>query len=89
MAACAAYGGSYSDALPFAAALELLHNAFLIHDDIQDGSAIRPRGEALHREHGTALALNAGDALAARANAAFLRAVQNVRPRIGAALLEG
>ena len=89
MAACAAYGGSYNDALPFAAALELLHNAFLIHDDIQDGSAVRRGGEALHRQHGTALALNAGDALAARANAAFVRAVQDVRPRIGAALLDG
>ena len=29
MAACAAYGGDYRDALPFAAALELLHNAWL------------------------------------------------------------
>ena len=34
--AAAAYGGDYRDALPFAAALELLHNAFLVHDDIQD-----------------------------------------------------
>jgi geranylgeranyl diphosphate synthase, type II len=89
MATCAAYGGSYSDALPFAAALELLHNAFLIHDDIQDGSAVRRGGEALHCRHGTALALNAGDALAARANAIFLRAVRHARPRIGAALVDG
>jgi geranylgeranyl diphosphate synthase type II len=89
MASCAAFGGSYDDALPFAAALELLHNAFLIHDDIQDASQLRRGGPALHAQHGTALALNAGDALAAAANAAFLRAVRPLRPRVSEALLEG
>ena len=72
--------GLRTHALPFAAALELLHNAFLVHDDIQDGSDARRGGTALHVEHGTPLALNAGDALAARANAAFLRAVRAVAP---------
>jgi geranylgeranyl diphosphate synthase type II len=89
MAACGAYGGSYEDALPFAAALELLHNAFLVHDDIQDGSDVRRGGPALHVEHGTPLALNAGDALAARANAAFLRAVRPLRPQVATTLVEG
>ncbi len=89
MAACAAYGGSYDAALPFAAALELLHNAFLVHDDIQDGSEARRGGKALHVEHGTPLALNAGDALAARANAAFLRAVRPLRPHVAKTLLDG
>jgi len=89
MAACAAYGGSYRDALEFAAALELLHNAFLVHDDIQDGSSARRGGPALHIAHGTPLALNAGDALAARANAVFLRAVRPHRRHVAAALLEG
>jgi geranylgeranyl diphosphate synthase, type II len=89
MAACAAYGGSHDEALPFAAALELLHNAFLVHDDIQDGSTVRRRRPSLHVEHGTALALNAGDALAASATAAFVRAARALPPRVGAALLEG
>jgi len=89
MAACAAYGGDYRDALPFAAALELLHNAFLVHDDIQDGSDVRRGGPALHVAHGTPLALNAGDALAARANAVFLRAARGQRRHVAAALLEG
>jgi geranylgeranyl diphosphate synthase, type II len=89
MATCAAYGGSYSDAVQFAAALELLHNAFLVHDDIQDGSAVRRGSAALHVQHGTALALNAGDALAARATAVFLRAVRPLRSNVAAALLEG
>jgi geranylgeranyl diphosphate synthase, type II len=89
MAACAAYGGSYSEAVQFAAALELLHNAFLVHDDIQDGSIVRRGSAALHVRHGTALALNAGDALAARATAVFLRAVRPLRSDVAAALLEG
>jgi geranylgeranyl diphosphate synthase type II len=59
-----AYGGQVSDALPSAVAIELLHNAFLVHDDVEDGSE-RRRGEpTLHREYGPALAINAGDALA-------------------------
>jgi geranylgeranyl diphosphate synthase, type II len=59
-----ALGGGTDDASAIAASLELLHNAFLIHDDIQDGSGLR-RGEVtLHERHGIPLALNAGDALA-------------------------
>jgi geranylgeranyl diphosphate synthase type II len=64
LAACSAYGGSEDDALPAAAAIELAHNAFLIHDDIQDGSAWRRGHPTLHRREGLPLALNAGDALA-------------------------
>jgi geranylgeranyl diphosphate synthase, type II len=89
MAACAAYGGSYEEALPFAAALELLHNAFLVHDDIQDASTVRRGRPSLHVDHGTPLALNAGDALAASATAAFVRATGGVPPHVAAALLEG
>ena len=36
-----AFGGDDGDALPVAVAIELLHNAFLIHDDIVDGSERR------------------------------------------------
>lgn len=89
MAACKAFGGTYDAALPFATALELLHNAFLVHDDIQDDSPSRRGRPALHAAHGTALALNVGDALAARASAAFVRAAQPMRPRVATALLEG
>lgn len=64
LATCRTYGGRTEDALGAAAAIELLHNAFLIHDDICDG-ALQRRGEpALHVEHGIPLALTAGNALA-------------------------
>ncbi|MCW2785890.1 MAG: geranylgeranyl pyrophosphate synthase [Marmoricola sp.] len=68
LAAAGAFGGRPEDAMPAAVSIELLHNAFLVHDDIVDGS-LRRRGHAtLSAEFGTALALNAGDALAVLSN---------------------
>jgi geranylgeranyl diphosphate synthase type II len=64
LAACEAFGGSVEDALHVAAAIELLHAAFLIHDDIEDGSEKRRGRSAMHVEYGVPIALNAGDALA-------------------------
>jgi geranylgeranyl diphosphate synthase type II len=64
VATCRAFGGSDTEALPIAAAIEMLHNAFLIHDDIADASERRRGAPTLPAEHGDALALNAGDALA-------------------------
>ena len=64
LATCRAFGGSTEEAMPSAAAIELLHNAFLVHDDIEDGSLSRRGLPTLHREHGVPLAVNAGDGLA-------------------------
>jgi hypothetical protein len=45
--ACEATGGDFYQALPAAAAIELVHNFSLIHDDIEDGSPQRRhRGDA-------------------------------------------
>lgn len=63
IAAARACGATLDEALPAAAAIELFHNALLIHDDIEDGSEIRRGGPALHVTHGIPLAVNAGDAL--------------------------
>ncbi|MDJ0789014.1 MAG: polyprenyl synthetase family protein, partial [Myxococcota bacterium] len=38
LAACAAFGGSIDRSIPTAVAIELMHNAFLVHDDIEDES---------------------------------------------------
>jgi geranylgeranyl diphosphate synthase type I len=43
------------------AACELLHNASLIHDDIEDGDRFRRGQPALWARYGTAQAINAGD----------------------------
>ena len=64
IATCRAFGGPTREALGVAASLELLHNAFLIHDDFQDASRRRRGLPTLHELHGAPLAINAGDALA-------------------------
>lgn len=63
IAAARAFGGRFEDVVPTAAAIEMLHNALLIHDDIQDESLMRRGKPALHVLHGVPLAINAGDAL--------------------------
>ena len=60
---CELFGGDPEDALNSAVALELFHNFALIHDDIEDDSLLRRGEPTLHLQHGTALALNSGDAL--------------------------
>jgi geranylgeranyl diphosphate synthase type II len=63
IATCVALGGRAEDAVRAAAAIELFHNGFLIHDDIADESESRRGKPTLHAEHGVALAVNAGDGL--------------------------
>jgi geranylgeranyl diphosphate synthase type II len=63
IATCGAFGGHSEDAVRIAAAVEMFHNAFLIHDDIEDESLHRRGKNCLHTEHGIPLAVNAGDGL--------------------------
>jgi geranylgeranyl diphosphate synthase type II len=81
LATCEAFGGDVRDALPAAVALELMHNAFLVHDDVEDDTDRRRGGPTLHREHGVAMAVHAGDALAVQAMAPLLD-----QPRLSAHL---
>lgn len=64
LATCEAFGRPCEAAAGAAAAVEMLHTAFLIHDDIEDDSSLRRHSPTLHAIHGLPLALNAGDALA-------------------------
>jgi geranylgeranyl diphosphate synthase type I len=73
MLAAEAVGGSAADAAPVAAAIELLHNFTLIHDDIQDRSPNRRHRPTVWRIWGNAQAINAGDALFAASQLALLR----------------
>ena len=57
------FGASLDDALHTAAALELLHNAFLVHDDVEDDSEERRGRPTLNAQHGVPVAVNVGDAL--------------------------
>lgn len=63
IATCGAFGGHGEDAVKIATAVEIFHNAFLIHDDIEDESINRRGKPCLHTEHGIPLAVNTGDAL--------------------------
>ncbi|MEP7123919.1 MAG: polyprenyl synthetase family protein [Byssovorax sp.] len=65
IAVCRALGGDLEEVLPSAAVVEIYHNAFLIHDDIEDGSLQRRGGPALHQSHGIPAAVNCGDGLLA------------------------
>ncbi|WP_437962105.1 polyprenyl synthetase family protein [Sorangium sp. So ce119] len=67
VATCRALGGSMEAVLPTAAALELYHNAFLIHDDVEDGSLRRRDEPTLHVKHGVPIAVNIGDGMLALA----------------------
>jgi geranylgeranyl diphosphate synthase type I len=69
--ACKAAGGDTRRAIPAAAALELVHNFSLIHDDIQDEDRIRHGRDTVWAVWGAAQAINAGDALLALAHVAL------------------
>jgi geranylgeranyl diphosphate synthase type I len=58
---CAAANGDWHKALPAAAAVELIHNFSLIHDDIQDQSELRRGRATIWKLWGMPQAINAGD----------------------------
>jgi geranylgeranyl diphosphate synthase, type II len=63
IAVCLGLGGHLDAILPTAATLELYHNAFLIHDDIEDESWWRRSKPTMHIDHGIPTAINVGDAM--------------------------
>jgi geranylgeranyl diphosphate synthase type I len=68
-----ATGGSASDALGGATAVEFVHNASLIHDDIMDGDQERRGRPAVWHRFGVPMAILAGDALLGLAFEALAR----------------
>jgi geranylgeranyl pyrophosphate synthase len=71
--ACEQLGGRPDDALFFAAAVEILHNMLLVHDDLEDGDTVRRNREALWVRYGVGHAVNVGDYMLAVACRAVLR----------------
>ena len=80
LATCGAFGGRPEDALNSAAALELLHNAFLVHDDIEDSSEFRHGRPALHVSEGIPISVNVGDAMQALSMRLLRRNVESLGP---------
>lgn len=77
---CEACGGDWERALPAAAAVELIHNFSLIHDDIEDGDSTRRGRPTLWSVWGVPQALNAGDTLFALAYRALFRLEERGTP---------
>jgi geranylgeranyl diphosphate synthase type I len=70
---CGAAGGDVRQALPAAAAVELVHNFSLVHDDIQDESHTRRGRRAVWDIWGSAHGINVGDGLFVLARLALHR----------------
>lgn len=79
IATARAFGRPIEDALRTAVSIELMHNAMLIHDDIEDESEQRRGLPALHVTEGVPIALNVGDALSLMS----LRPLIDNRRRLG------
>lgn len=73
---CDAAGADPRLAVPVSAAVELLHNFTLIHDDIQDMANLRRHRPTVWSLWGIPQAINAGDAMFAAAHVALNRSVQ-------------
>ena len=60
---CDAVGGQVKQALPAAIAIEILHNFTLVHDDIEDDSAMRRHRTTVWKLWGIAHGINCGDGM--------------------------
>jgi len=67
MVAAGAVGGNREKAIPFAVAVEYIHNFTLIHDDFMDGDEVRRGMVTSHVKYGVPTSILAGDALFAKA----------------------
>jgi len=88
IATARAFGARLEDALRTAAAIELLHNALLIHDDIEDESEERRGRPTLHMLHGVPLAINAGDTLTLMSLRPLMENRTRIGPRLSLTILE-
>lgn len=77
---CQAAGGDWRQALPAAAAIEILHNFSLIHDDIEDASPTRRGRLTVWKIWGVEQAINSGDAMFALAHLALNRLIDRGVP---------
>lgn len=72
-----ALGSTRHAALPFAAAIEILHNFALVHDDIEDGDTVRRGRPSTWKQYGLAHGINIGDYMLAKVFQVILRDDRN------------
>jgi geranylgeranyl diphosphate synthase type I len=82
---CEACGGAVEWAVPAAAAVELVHNFTLVHDDIQDRDETRRHRPTVWSVWGEAQGINVGDGLFATAYLALLAPGPRAERRMRAA----
>lgn len=89
----AACRGVTDKTLHTAVALELLHTASLIHDDVVDNSPLRRGAESVHARWTNKIAVLAGDYILAKVIAGMERTrnqkITNIISRVGASLSSG
>jgi geranylgeranyl diphosphate synthase type I len=74
--ATASLGADWRTSLPAAAAVELVHNFSLVHDDVQDNSEKRRGRPTVWTKWGVPMAINVGDAMFVIANRAIMDLVK-------------
>ncbi|RYG30217.1 MAG: polyprenyl synthetase family protein, partial [Chitinophagaceae bacterium] len=80
------HGGSTALTLNSAVTLELLHNAFLIHDDVEDESFSRRNKPTMHEYSNKSIAINVGDAMNALAMYPLLKNRELLGPKLTLAI---
>lgn len=88
IATARAFGANLEEALGTAIAIELMHNALLVHDDIEDESEKRRGRPTLHRLHGIALAINAGDLMSLMSLRPLMDNIDFLGPELALRILE-
>jgi geranylgeranyl diphosphate synthase, type II len=88
IATARALGACEDAVITTAAVIELLHNAFLIHDDVEDESLFRRGEPTLQRSHGLPVAVNVADAMFALALLALLDNLERLGLRASLEIFE-
>ncbi|UQA60374.1 polyprenyl synthetase family protein [Polyangium aurulentum] len=88
IATARAFGGRIDDAVATAASIELLHNALLVHDDIEDESQKRRGKPTMHEMWGVPMAINVGDTLTLLSLRPLLDNRRILGPRLAMRILE-
>jgi geranylgeranyl diphosphate synthase type II len=88
IATARAFGAPVHVALQTAVSIELVHNAMLIHDDIEDESEQRRGKPTMHMTEGVAIAINVGDMLSMLSMRPLLDNRQTLGPDLSLRILE-
>jgi len=88
IAVARAFGANLEEAVNSAVAIEIMHNAFLVHDDVEDASDERRGRPTLHALHGVPIAVNVGDALSVLGLRPLLDNRKNLGIRVSMRILE-